>query len=60
MTLGQVAYEAYFNYTSGKSLVSGAKLPTWDELSPAIAAAWEAAGIATVDYVTEDGDGDLR
>lgn len=45
-SLGQVAYEAYVGFSGGKSLVSGATLPTWGESKPEIRAAWEAAGEA--------------
>ena len=43
-SLGQVAYEAYCERSDGVSLVSGEQLPSWDDLSPVIAEAWEAAG----------------
>jgi hypothetical protein len=45
-SLGQVAFEAYCKATSGRSLVSGDRLPTWDKLKPEIQHAWEAAGQA--------------
>ena len=45
-TNGQIAYEAYCDATGGKSLVSGAALPSWDALDAAIRNAWERAGIA--------------
>ena len=43
---GQIAYEAYFAHSGGKSLISGASLPTWDAQSPEIQAAWQAAAKA--------------
>lgn len=45
-SLGSIAYEAYCENTGGVSLISGAKLPTWDALSAEIRAAWEAAADA--------------
>lgn len=44
--LGKVAYEAYCESSGGKSLVSGATLPTWEDLKPEIRAAWDAAAQA--------------
>lgn len=45
-TPGQIAYEAYFKYSDGKSLISGAPLPTWDGQRREIQLAWEAAAAA--------------
>ena len=45
----QIAYEAYCKNTGWKSLVSGAKLPSWNELRPEIQAAWRAAAQAILD-----------
>lgn len=45
-TLGEVAYSGYFVACSGKSLISGAELPSWDEQSVQIRAAWVAAAEA--------------
>ena len=47
-TLGQVNYEGYCDRSDGASLVSGQQLPDWDDLSPVIAEAWEAAAQAVV------------
>lgn len=47
-TLGQIAYEGYCERADGVSLVSGEQLPGWDDLSPVIAGAWEAAAEAVV------------
>lgn len=44
--LGKVAYEAYCQNSGGVSLVSGAKLPVWEELKPEIRSAWDAAAQA--------------
>lgn len=48
-TLGQIGYEAYRNHTGGKSLATGANIPEWDSISPAIQAAWEVAAKAISD-----------
>lgn len=50
-SIGQVAYEAYCARSDGVSLVSGARLPGWDGLSPVIAEAWEAAAAAVAQVV---------
>lgn len=46
---GRIAYEAYFKTCGGKSLISGAPLPSYDDQRPEIRAAWEAAGRAAVE-----------
>lgn len=46
VNFGKVAYDAYCASSGGVSLVSGAKLPLWDDLSPQIKSAWEAAALA--------------
>ena len=46
--LGQIAYEGYCASSGGKSLISGAALPTWGDLKPEIRTAWEAAAAAVV------------
>lgn len=45
-SLGMIAYEAYCVASGGLSLVSGAKLPTWDGLHEKIKHAWDAAAQA--------------
>lgn len=45
-TLGQIAYEAYFEASDGKSLISGAPLPAWGAQAPSIMEAWDAAAHA--------------
>lgn len=45
-TLGQIAYEAYFEYSKGKSLISGADLPAWQDQKIDIQSVWEAAALA--------------
>ncbi len=47
---GKLAYEAYCAKTGGKSLVSGAPLPTWDQQAEAIQDAWHAAAVAVLEY----------
>lgn len=46
MTAARKAYEAYCDYTGGKSLVTGDKLPMWSELKSEIRNAWHAAAKA--------------
>jgi len=41
--LGKLAYEGYFEACNGKSLISGAPLPSWEDQAPQIQAAWTAA-----------------
>jgi hypothetical protein len=45
--LAKVMYEAYCQNTGGVSLVSGAKLPVWEDLRPEIQDAWSAAAKAS-------------
>lgn len=42
-SFGRVAYHGYREFADGRSLVSGAPLPTWDEQSDEIKSAWDAA-----------------
>lgn len=58
-TLGQIGYEGYCDRSDGVSLVSGEQLPGWDDLSPVIAEAWEAAAQAVVSAGRGD-DPELR
>lgn len=53
-TAGKIAYDAYFKKCGGKSLASGAQLPTYDQQKPEMVAAWEAAGTAVVEAVTKE------
>lgn len=41
--VGQIAYDSYVAQAGGVSLVTGAPLPTWDDLTDAIRAGWCAA-----------------
>ena len=47
-TFGQSAYEGYFESCGGKSLISGAPLPTWDAQSVEIKLAWNRAAVAAI------------
>lgn len=53
-TLGQVAYEAYIDFSEGKSLVTGEPLPTWDDQDPVRQVAWDVAAHAVARVVQED------
>lgn len=46
---GKIAYEGYCKISNGKSLISGADLPTWEGLSEPIRVAWRAAADAVLD-----------
>lgn len=52
---GQIAYEAYFEKAHGESLVSGAKLPPWHEMTAGIIDAWQAAADAVSEAVKTSG-----
>lgn len=54
-SLGQLSYEAYCGQTGWKSAVSGALLPGWENVNPAIRAAWESAGRAVSEDVLNVG-----
>ena len=43
---GQAAYNGYLSACGGKSLISGAPLPTWEQQLPEIQVAWRAAAAA--------------
>lgn len=45
----EIAYNAYRAHTGGVSLISGDKLPDFDQLKPQIQDAWEAAAFAVVE-----------
>jgi hypothetical protein len=45
-SLGQIAYEAYFEFSKGKSLISGAPLPTFAAQKEEVREAWESAASA--------------
>lgn len=48
--LGKMAYDGYFQRCQGKSLISGAMLPNWEDQKPEIQEAWHAAGAAILGY----------
>jgi hypothetical protein len=57
MDLARTAYEAYSVTSGGKSLMTGERLPPFDELTPEAVGAWQAAAdavIATHDESTQD------
>lgn len=41
--LGKSAYEAYWRFSEGKSLVTNGTLPLWKDLKPEIKEAWMVA-----------------
>lgn len=43
---GQIAYENYCLAAGGKSLATGKRLPPWEDQTPEIQNAWNAAGAA--------------
>lgn len=47
--LGQIAYEAYFDFSGGVSLISGQALPEWDAQEAKVQLAWEASAHAVAD-----------
>jgi hypothetical protein len=52
-TLGRVAYEAYYEYSGGYSLVGGDELPRWDEQSSELQRAWTHVGETIVRRLNE-------
>jgi len=52
--LATTAYNAYCLSTKGRSLVTGAKLPSWDGLTDPIKAAWIAATLAVCEQLYKD------
>ena len=63
MTLawGEIAYESYRDASGGKSLVSGAPIPAWTDMSPEIQSAWEASAQAVrqscINLIGQEGHG---
>lgn len=53
--LAKVAYEAYRASSGGRSLVSGAELPAYEDLSREIRDAWDAASQAVAAVLLGDG-----
>lgn len=52
--LGKIAYDAYCHTSGGLSLISGAKLPDWNDLIPEIKDAWRAAAEAVGKFYSAD------
>lgn len=57
---GRFAYEAYCEFSGGKSLVSGAALPEWDAQAPEIRGAWIAAAARIEEIVKPAKAGNVR
>ena len=55
---GQLAYEAYVDYSGGKSLVSGEPLPEWRQVALNIRQAWEHVALILRAEVLAEIDGD--
>jgi hypothetical protein len=51
--LGKANYEGYFKRCEGKSLISGAPLPTWENQSEEIQDAWCEGASAVLDLWNE-------
>jgi hypothetical protein len=51
VSYGQIAYEAYRISSGGYSLITGSKLPEWDDLRPDVQAAWAASARAVISEV---------
>jgi hypothetical protein len=49
MPLGQIAYEGYLESCGGRSLISGALLPTWEMQEARIQKAWELAAAKVIE-----------
>jgi hypothetical protein len=47
-SFGRLAYDAYARKAGGRSLVSGDRLPPWDDLDQKIKDAWLAAASAVL------------
>lgn len=45
---GQIAYEAYRNDAGGRSIATGAALPTWDDMGSRMRRAWENSAKAVI------------
>lgn len=56
--LGKVAYEAYCDQSGGKSAITGADLPTWDNQADGVKACWMAAARAVKAQVDAETDED--
>ncbi|HSU19913.1 MAG TPA: hypothetical protein VLI45_09250 [Acidobacteriaceae bacterium] len=52
--LGAIAYAAYCQASSGRSLATGAPLPRFDELGADLQRAWMMSGVVVAMYHTEE------
>lgn len=52
--LGQIAYEAYCENTGWRSLITGDRLPSWNQQDAALQSAWNVAALAVVKVMSED------
>ena len=52
-TLAQITYDAYCRFTGGKSLISGDKLPAFDDLRIDIRDAWYEAAKAAWEHLVQ-------
>jgi hypothetical protein len=53
--LGLIAYETYWHFAGGKSLITNQPLPMWDHLDRRIQAAWGASAAAVEREIRERG-----
>jgi hypothetical protein len=49
--MAKIAYDNYCHYTQGISLVTGEKLPNWDDLPDNIKRAWRGSMLSVIDYI---------
>ena len=54
VNLARTAYEAYCRSSGGVSLVSGQKLPEWENIGQSIRVAWDAAAGAVRDQLLDE------
>lgn len=57
--VGKFNYEAYREFSDGKSLVSGEPIPAWDDLPQEIRSAWDWAAVRLAGYLNGYRDGRL-
>ena len=55
MKMAKVGYESYAAHTGNKSLVTGADLPTWEELPGAVCNAWFASADGMTTFLAHIG-----
>jgi hypothetical protein len=54
-TFGNVAYNAYRTASGGRSLVTGAPIPPWDDMPEAIKDVWDASAGEVIFYYNQLG-----